>query len=155
MNSNESSQKPTLTEIMKNKFASFIKWLSYHWPDVMALGLVFSFVFWLFFLNHISTTEVGVAVNHRTGVQYTLKRGWNLSPPWTTVCSFDTDLKKLLITERNDLEPIRSILVRFRAEQAVNYVNTYGMTWNSTPVIIMQEYNRFGNKSPFIEVVKE
>jgi hypothetical protein len=118
--------------------------------------LVSMFLFWLFCLNHVGVTDIGVAYNSVNGeLRVQDKPGWYVTSPMVRVAHLSTLPMRVTIPSRARV--INQRIVRFKAEGAIEFIKLQGFSiWLYTEQEnIMMGYAFSGQKYSFLEMLEE
>jgi hypothetical protein len=120
------------------------------------IAICLATVFWLFCLNHVNVTDIGITYNSITGeIGVQEHPGWYATSPFTRVAHMS--LLPMRITIPSQARIINQKMVRFRKEGAIEFVKLQGfsMMLNSEQENIMLGYAFSGQKFPFLEILEE
>jgi len=82
-------------------------------------------LFYVFFLNYIDYTEIGLEKNMMTGyVSVQNEAGWHLTPPWVFVVSID--LRPTRVSVQSSGHGVSSRLVQFNPKHWEEFIKTEG-----------------------------
>lgn len=92
----------------------------------LALGGFFLVLlsFYLGFVHHTDTTEMGVRFNYVTGIIESDSSGWHITAPWVKVAKIDLRPSRVCVESAGQGYNCR--LVRFVPEQYLKFVDTQG-----------------------------
>lgn len=114
------------------------------------------FLFWLFCLNHVSITNIGVAYNSFTG-DITVQRtpGWYVTSPFVRVVDLST--LPMRVTIPSDATIINSKIVRFNPDGAIDFVKRQGFSYTlgTQQETVMLGYAFSGKPFTFLDILEE
>lgn len=119
------------------------------------LLLMIAILFWLFCLNHVDVTDIGVTYNSISGDIGTQRHpGWYVTSPFVRVAHLS--LLPMRVTIPSEARIINQKLVKFNADGAIDFVKMQGFSWalNSQQENIMLGYAYSGQKYSFLEIVE-
>ena len=124
----------------------------------IAIGAValMAWLFYMFCLNHVAVTDIGVAYNSLNGdIKVQSTPGWYVTSPFVRVCTMST--LPILVRIPSSSRIINQKLVRFRPEGAVAFVKLQGFSVTIGPQLenILLGYAYSGEKYEFLEILEE
>ncbi len=143
------------------QWKKFIIWASASFISLM--------LFYLFFLNYVEPTQIGIARNSITGQMWLQSGGWHVTNPWTRVARIDTRPMRIAVMSAGHGYHAR--LVRFVPQHWKTFVEIEGFRyywWYNRFSFngghreeyrgmrdIMRGYGYSAKKYPFIEILSE
>lgn len=113
-------------------------------------------LFWLFCLNHVGVTDIGVSYNSLSGeLKVQPHPGWYFTSPFVRVAHLDT--LPVRVTIPSEARVINQRIVRFKAEGALEFIKLQGFSLNLSTAQenIMMGYAFSGKTYPFLEILEE
>lgn len=121
------------------------------------VGIVIAgLLFWLFCLNHVGVTDIGVAYNSLTGeLKVQPHPGWYVTSPFVRVAHLNT--LPVRVTIPSEARVINQRIVRFKPEGALEFIKLHGfsLALSSAQDNIMMGYAFSGKAYPFLEILEE
>jgi hypothetical protein len=120
------------------------------------LLIVGSLLYFIFCLNHVGVTDIGVAYNSLDGtVTVQGHPGWYRTSPFVRVAHLS--LLPMRVTIPSSATIINSKIVRFKPEGAQDFIKRQGFSWelSTQQENIMLGYAYSGQSFPFLEIVEQ
>lgn len=120
------------------------------------LIIILAILFWMFCLNHVSPTNIGIAYNSINGeITVQPHPGWYVTSPFVRVAHMSTLPMRVQIPSNARI--INQRIVRFKPEAAVEFVKLQGFSiyLESEQENIMLGYAYSGQQYPFLEILEE
>jgi len=122
---------------------------------VLCVVVVSAFLFWLFCLNHIDVTDIGITYNSINGeISVQQNPGWYVTSPFVRVANIST--LPLRVAIPSEARVINQRMVRFKPEGAIEFVKLQGfsITLGSSLENILLGYAFSGRQYPFLEILE-
>jgi hypothetical protein len=123
---------------------------------VVGLGVLGGIFYYVFCLNHVDVTNVGIAYNSVDGtVTVQTHPGWYRTSVMTRVT--ELSLLPMRVTIPSEATIINSKIVRFNPDGAVDFIKRQGFAWDlkTKQENIMLGYAYSGQKFPFMDILEQ